>query len=74
MPRTGILDQRARIAAKERSRQEDAEALRQGRVTPAELAAANGAFSALRGYGFRIAAVGAEEIRALREREGRGKA
>lgn len=68
MPIYGSLDQARRIADKAQSRAADADDLRSGQVSPADLARRNGAFSAVNLRGARIAAIGAREVAAVRAR------
>lgn len=69
MPRYGVLDQDSRQVEKAQARRADAEDLRSGRVSPAEMTRRNGFFSALDMRGARIAAIGAREVSASRSKK-----
>lgn len=66
MPIYGVLDVARRASEKDQARRADAEDLRAGRVSPAQMARRNGFFSALDLSESRIAAIGAREVLALR--------
>lgn len=66
MPLYGVLDPSRRRVEKEQARRADADSLRSGRVSPAQMARRNGFFSALDLGGARIAAIGSREVSALR--------
>ncbi len=66
MSRYGVLDQGSRQMEKAEARRADAEELRSGRASHAEMARRNGFFSALDMRGARIAAIGAREVLASR--------
>ena len=65
----GVLDPMRRQADKAAARRADAEDLRLGRVTPAEMSRRNGFLSALDFRGARIVAIGAREAAALRSKK-----
>jgi hypothetical protein len=64
-----VLDQQRRQAAKAAARLADAEALRLGQVSAADMARRNGAFSALDLSGARIVAIGPREGSAVRQKK-----
>jgi hypothetical protein len=66
MANHGLLDGAQRVAQKEASRRADADDLRSGRVSPAEMAQRNGFLSSVDMRGARIVAIGSREIAAFR--------
>ena len=65
----GVLDQKQRQLEKEQSRLQDAEDLRLGRITKAELARRNGFFSSISFKGSHILAIGEKELKIFRAKE-----
>lgn len=69
MPNYEILDQGRRQVEKEEARRADANDLRLGRISHADMSRKNGFFSALNMQGARIAAIGQREVWAARSKK-----